>query len=68
MIPLSAVRRLMKEAEVERSTNDAVLTMTEILEEITIHIVDRACQLAKHAGRKTVKKEDIQLAKIELFG
>jgi len=57
----AAVRRLIEKAGAERVGDDAVEEMRNILEEYAIRISKEATTLATHAGRKTVKAEDIQL-------
>jgi histone H3/H4 len=57
----AAVRRLIEKAGAERVGDDAVEEMRRILEEYAIRISKEAATLATHAGRKTVKAEDIQL-------
>ncbi len=61
-LPLAAVERIMKNAGLERVSHDAIGVMSEILEDICIDISKDSVKLAKHAKRKTVKKEDIKLA------
>ncbi len=41
--------------------DDAVEEMRRILEEYAVRVSKEATTLATHAGRKTVKAEDIQL-------
>jgi histone H3/H4 len=57
----AAVRRLIEKAGAERVGDDAVEEMRRILEEYAIRVSKEATTLASHAGRKTVKAEDIQL-------
>jgi histone H3/H4 len=57
----AAVRRLIEKAGAERVGDDAVEEMRRILEEYAIRVSKEAATLATHAGRKTVKAEDIQL-------
>ena len=57
----AAVRRLIEKAGAERVGDDAVEEMRSILEEYAIRISKEATTPATHAGRKTVKAEDIQL-------
>ena len=57
----AAVRRLIEKAGAERVGDDAVEEMRRILEEYAIRVSKEATTLATHAGRKTVKSEDIQL-------
>jgi histone H3/H4 len=57
----AAVRRLIEKAGAERVGDDAVEEMRRILEEYAVRVSKEAATLATHAGRKTVKAEDIQL-------
>jgi histone H3/H4 len=58
----AAVRRLIEKAGADRVGDDAVEALGNILEEYAVKIGKEASALAKHAGRKTVKAQDIQLA------
>ena len=61
-ISKAALERIMRRANAERISAGAVELLAELLEEFGIKITWDAAGLAKHAGRKTVKKEDIKLA------
>jgi histone H3/H4 len=63
MIELSntAIERIMKKARAERISITVVTSLAEILGDIGIKISKEAIDLAKHAKRKTVEKEDIKL-------
>ncbi|PIY60545.1 histone [Candidatus Woesearchaeota archaeon CG_4_10_14_0_8_um_filter_47_5] len=65
-IPLAAMEALMKKAGAERVSDDAKSALKQILETLTEQITLRAQDLASHAGRKTVKKNDIELAAQQL--
>lgn len=54
---------LMKEAGAERVSEKAAKELSKVLIEVGMEVAVEAVKLAKHAGRKTVKKEDIDLAK-----
>ena len=63
ILPLAAVKRVIKEnAIVDRVGADGVEALAELMEDEGTRIAQRAFLMAKHAGRKTVVKEDIKLA------
>ncbi len=61
-IPLAPLERILKKAGAERVSEDAKEKMREVLEDYAIDLGAKANKLALHAKRKTVKKEDIELA------
>ncbi len=62
LIPLAAMERILKQAGAERVSDKAKTAMKEVVEEIVEKISKDAIRYAEHAGRKTVKSEDIKLA------
>ena len=58
-LPIAPITRLVRKAGAERVSEEASVALVEILEEKAEEIAKKAVSLAKHAGRKTVKKEDI---------
>ncbi|HJJ47033.1 MAG TPA: NFYB/HAP3 family transcription factor subunit [Methanocorpusculum sp.] len=61
-LPKAAVIRLAKKAGAERVGADATDALVRKAEVYINRIAKKAFELAKHAGRKTIKVEDVELA------
>ena len=61
-IPVAPMERILKNAGAERVSREAAMLLAEELEKIAMGIAKSAAELSKHAGRKTVKADDIKLA------
>jgi len=59
---LAVMTRIIKKAGADRVSEDAANQLRIILEEVAMEIAKSAIILSHHAGRKTVKNEDISLA------
>ena len=57
-----AMHRICKEAGAERVSESASKEMARVLEEVGMKIGREALDFAMHAGRKTVKRKDIEIA------
>jgi histone H3/H4 len=66
-LPLASVDKLIRKAGAHRVSEDAARELAGHLEETAIIVAREAITLAEHAGRKTVKAEDIELAKKRIF-
>ncbi|MEM2819981.1 MAG: NFYB/HAP3 family transcription factor subunit [Candidatus Bathyarchaeia archaeon] len=65
---MAAMHRICKKAGAERVSESAAIQMAKVLEEIGIKIGREAVDFAMHAGRKTVKAEDIEIAAKKVLG
>lgn len=59
---IAPMHRIIKKAGAERVSEEASLALRDALEDIGVRIAREALDFTKHAGRKTVKAEDIQIA------
>ncbi len=62
ILPLAAMEKIMKNNGAARVSADAKEELRTALEDISRKIAEKANQIAKHAGRTTIKAEDIKLA------
>jgi len=56
------IDKIIRKAGAERVGEGAIKAMAEYLEDFGISVAKEAAALAKHAGRKTIRAEDITLA------
>jgi histone H3/H4 len=61
-IKVAPMHKLIKRAGAPRVSEESAIALGSALEEIGIKIAKEAIDYAKHAGRKTVKARDIEIA------
>ena len=59
---LSAMYRILKKSGAERVSDESANELRRVIDEISEVIAKNAVDMSNHAGRKTVKAEDIKLA------
>ena len=62
LLPLAAMEKILKQGGADRVSDKAKVALKNAIEEIANEISVKAIKLANHAGRKTIKAEDIKLA------
>jgi len=62
MLPIAAMARVVRKAGVKRISADAVKELEKTVSELAIELAQDSAEMARHAGRKTIKKNDILLA------
>ena len=61
-LAVAPMHRICKKAGAERVSEAAAEEMAKVLEDVGIRIAKEALDFANHAGRKTIKEEDIEIA------
>ena len=59
---MSAMYRILKKAGAERVSDESADELRRTIESIAENIAKAAVDMASHAGRKTIKGEDVKLA------
>jgi len=61
-LPIAPLKRIIYAAGAKNVSDSAAASLGKVLEEEAMDIATKAIELAKHAKRKTVTSEDIELA------
>jgi len=61
-LSITAVHRICKKAGAERVSESASLELARVLEEVGVRIARDASEYMMHAGRRTLKARDIEIA------
>ena len=67
-LEVAPMHRLCKKAGAERVSEAAAKELAKALEEVGTKIAKEALDFAMHAGRKTIKAEDIEIAARKVMG
>ena len=59
---LSAMYRILKKSGAQRVSDESAIELRRVVEEIAEAIAKNAVDMSSHAGRKTVKADDVKLA------
>ena len=63
---LSAMYRILKKSGAQRVSDESAVELRRVIEEIAEAVAKNAVAMSNHAGRKTVKAEDVKLASKQL--
>ena len=66
-LAMAPMHRLCKKVGADRVSEAAAKELAKVLEKIGIKIAKEALDFAMHAGRKTIKAEDIEIASIKVM-
>jgi histone H3/H4 len=61
-IPIAPIERIIKKTGAQRVSGDAVYALRNIMEEWAEDIAYKAVRIARHSGRKTINKGDIEVS------
>jgi len=61
-ISSAPIHRIIRKAGASRVSEDAAEELKRVLEEVGLSVAKEALGLAQYAGRRTVKREDVERA------
>ncbi len=67
-LAVAPMHRICKKAGADRVSEAAARELAKVLDDVGVKIAEEAIDYAMHAGRKTVKAEDIKIAARKVLG
>ncbi len=67
-LAVAPMHRICKKAGADRVSESAAKELAKVLDDFGVKIAKEAIDYAMHAGRKTVKAEDIEIAARKVLG
>jgi histone H3/H4 len=67
-LAVAPMHRICKKAGADRVSESAAKELAKVLDELGVKIAKEAMDYAMHAGRKTIKSEDIEIAARKVLG
>ena len=61
-LPVAAMHRIVRKAGADRVSESAAIELGRILEELGLQIGREALDWSMHAGRRTVREDDVEMA------
>lgn len=65
---VAPMHRICKKAGADRVSESAAKELAKVLDDIGVKIAREAMDYAVHAGRKTIKSEDVEIAARKVLG
>ncbi len=59
MLPLLPFEKIAKKNGIKRISREALEEAREIVDEFALEVAEKSVKLSIHAGRRTVKKDDV---------
>jgi histone H3/H4 len=67
-LAVAPMHRICKKAGADRVSESAAKELAKVLDDIGVKIAREAMDYAIHAGRKTIKSEDVEIAARKVLG
>ncbi|MFQ6053041.1 MAG: histone family protein [Candidatus Bathyarchaeia archaeon] len=67
-IKVAPMHKLIKRAGAARVSEESAIALGRALEDVGLKVAREAIDYARHAGRKTVKARDIEIAALKVLG